>query len=628
MANSARTKSPIVALGEGCLSVFLVCFILVIIGAIWSGTGNDSNLSQPTGHSNSNANHSTGFVRLQLPDTIDAAGVGLRGILAAEIPLGLKSDAFLPLGDSWSDWSANTQEQIGQLYQDLSLDVAEQQSVLDELRKKLDTMETAMADPDYRSIRESLALVHARLKRRVIMSETVLAVLEANDRSNYEAQLSAADRSTVEALNDLEQWLLDDVNGGSAWLGFLKVGTLRNPTSGSAETEVLRDVLGKLSDPDRLDDDSQRQFIQKPKFAKLKKCVQRQIRLLEFETSDGDESLIRTSLARLVYAVELWEQHRSPNSRSLIETAFKQCEGEIRDTVLLGDALSQTYLVTNLMTQPTKVCEAISGKVGFDVGWRESRVVDGEWVTSPTGPSVEFGRSGYSIRPNLFFYVTGSQQREVQRITLKLNLNASPDHDEARNRLIESMNSLLEIDGRSLPQGLVNQIRSIESVSNPRAEQSDAMLLSAHRYDDYILELLYETGRYTAILLRLVHPDPTPTAKHTAAPDRSNWNKTTESRPSNSRSNEIDYRVSANALSAAQLYVKKHFNNLDVANWKWPGIFDGRDDIKSSGHRKYRVKSWVDVENVLGGMTRIHYDCEVETDGDDGWRVNTFTVIE
>jgi hypothetical protein len=513
------------------------------------------------------------------------------------------------------------------LYQDSGLDVAGQKSVLAELRKKLETMETAMADPDYRSIFEPLALIHARMRRRVVMSESLLAAIDANDRSNYAVQLSTAERSTVDALNDLEQWLRDDVNGGSAWLGFLKFETLRNLPTANADTVVLRDVYEKLSDPDRLDDNSQREFIQKPKFVKLKKCIQRQISLLESEASDGNESLIRTSLARLVYAVELWERHRSPNSHALIETAFTRCEDEIRGTISLGEALSQTYLVTNLMAQPTKVCGAISDNVGFDVGWRESRVVDGEWVTSPAGPSVEFGRSGYSMRPNLFFYVTGSQQSEVQRVNLKLNLNGSPDHNEGRNRLIESMNSLLAIDGRSLPQGIVNQVRSIESVSNPQVEQSDAIFFSAHRYDEYRLELLYETGRYTAIMLRLIHSDPTPVGRRTTAPPSVKSEPKKESRPSNSRSEKLDYRVRANALSAAQRYVKKYFNKLDVANWKWPGMFDGRSDIKSSGYRKYRIKSWVDVENVLGGMTRIHYDCEVETDGDDGWRVNSFSIV-
>lgn len=599
-----KTRSGDIPLGVGCL---VVCGFTALMVSVFNRGLEDRHQSyspQVASPTLSNSRAATQpAAQIQLPESIDASGIGLRGILDESVPPNLSDSVFHALGDSWSEWSIGTVGQLKRLYEEPELDLAAQRIVLSELRENLDTIQRAMADPAYRSIIDPLATIHVRLNRRTIMAEAVLATLDANDGQNHETQLHSANASTIDTLNELERWLRDDVPEGSVWLEFINADAIRKPAEDAADVEALREVVQKLSNLDGMENDAQREFIQKPRFSKLKDCIQRQIALCEAATHQFDESAIRNSLARLIYAVELWEVDRSTRSYTLIETAIGRCDGEIPDTTLINDALGKTYHAKNILTQPSKLCEVISGIVGFDVGWKKSRVFDGEWVTSPAGPSIEFGRSGYAMRPNLFFYATGTRPSEVQKLTLKLNLNGSSDHNEGRRRLIDAMKSLLEVDGQSLPPNVVNQVQAIESVSNPQATQSDEVFLLAHFYEHYRLELLYETGAYTAIMLRLIPPDPAPVDENQKASDSLSGPRSFTGSPSD----EMDWGSTSRAYTEATFYVEERLVAPSTA--KWPGIFDGRRDVKSLGRGKYRVKSWVDSENRFGAMLRMHYEC-------------------
>ena len=241
---------------------------------------------------------------------------------------------------------------------------------------------------------------------------------------------------------------------------------------------------------------------------------------------------------------------------------------------------SPIVISRDLLERPEEFCKVISKTVGFSIVWNKSRNVPGEWVLTPAGPSFEFGRAGKYGRPNLFFYGHGTREHEAYRLTLKLNLNGTPDQEEGKEKLIEYANSLLAIDDQSLPPVLLRLIRSTESVVDANPDQSDAQLLHSETGRDYRIELHYETGRYTALILHLIHHDPAENQE----PDEPR-EVTTKPDPSPEEMRNVGLERS-NALLVAQKHVKKQLKSPSTA--AFPGIFDDRPEVRSLGSNKDR----------------------------------------
>jgi hypothetical protein len=284
-----------------------------------------------------------------------------------------------------------------------------------------------------------------------------------------------------------------------------------------------------------------------------------------------------------------------------------------------GKTLSSLYLSRDLLEQPDAICETISRATGFTVTWDKSSVVPGEWLLTPAGPSFNFGREGKYGRPNLSFYGYGTREHEAYRVTLKLNLNGTPDHEEGRELLIRSANSLLEIDGQSLSDDFVRRIRSTNSVLDIAEKQPDAELLHIEIGSDYRTELQYEAGRYTSLILHLIQHAPAENhgPERTGDPSASSASVPTELVRNFSNERSM-------AIILAQKHVKKQLKSPGTA--AFPGMFDEGPQVRSIGSHKYRVRSWVDAQNELGALLRKNYECVVETDGNDGWRVVSFEM--
>lgn len=106
------------------------------------------------------------------------APIGLRGILRFESPDDLTEDAFVPLGDSWAEWSDGVAADIRRLYSEEGLDRAGQRATLDRLQQNLDEMQRAAGEEQDREIQEALLNLHGKLQRRIAVARAILDTLD------------------------------------------------------------------------------------------------------------------------------------------------------------------------------------------------------------------------------------------------------------------------------------------------------------------------------------------------------------------------------------------------------------------------------------------------------------------
>lgn len=279
---------------------------------------------------------------------------GLRGILAPEVPDGLTAADFAVLNGNWKDWSAETAADVAKLYTDEGLDVAGQRVVLKTLKSKLDVMEKSIADERYRSLSDQLISLHGKLQRRVDVAEAILDTLQASPETAKAARLKSAAQDVLAKLDDLKT-ALNKISGGPAWLDYVQAAELRSrlPKGESSSTDdkavaLVRDVLQKLEAKDRLND-AQRQFVNRPEFARLDGALDAFLHAAEVDVKPIDRAALRGELAALVQALEEYESGNQAEFAAQVRAGLKRIGTLAADNGdRLMDALRSHYLNYNL----------------------------------------------------------------------------------------------------------------------------------------------------------------------------------------------------------------------------------------------------------------------------------------
>jgi len=359
------------------------------------------------------------------------SGEGLTGLLPAEVPLGLYEDDFLELGASWESWSTGVAAEVAKLYEQEDLDLEGQTAVLSLLRKKLGTMEKALADRRYRSIYQPLVRMHTRLNRRVSLAEAILATLATNPAESHVARVDAARSSVVDAVDDLDEWLTNRIRNGRPWLKYVRADQLRALSGGSVSMDTLSAVHTKLSGADTLEDQTQREFMQRTQFAQLRKSLDSYMALAQAEAPVVDQSQLRSTLATLVAAVETWEEEQSSESASEVRAAYLKLRNQAGDKgAAIGDALASHYFNYNLrVVASEKFLNKMTGYEHTDSGPVDDFIlgakVDGNQTTTAT--------LGIDLKPsaeNIAFYMTlrGTTQTQTVGVTEEARVNTSGYH--------------------------------------------------------------------------------------------------------------------------------------------------------------------------------------------------------
>ena len=133
--------------------------------------------------------------------TADDADPDLQGILPEYIPDGLTEDDFAELGDNWAEWAEQTGLLVSDLYASDDDEVRARRTTLEAVQVRLDTMKTALNDPQYLGIYGPLSDLYGRLSRRIAVATALLDVVEPGERREELRDLAA---TLVEAIEVYE----------------------------------------------------------------------------------------------------------------------------------------------------------------------------------------------------------------------------------------------------------------------------------------------------------------------------------------------------------------------------------------------------------------------------------------
>ncbi|MCA9094735.1 MAG: hypothetical protein KDA68_14710 [Planctomycetaceae bacterium] len=192
---------------------------------------------------------------------------GLKGILPAELPERVDT-ALRSLTNNWQAWSDETANLLIKLYSEDPGDVAAQQEVLDQLDRRMNTIEKSLKAPEYAPIYDELIAVQGVLSRRVALFRAMLATTGSDEAAlrghltnlvasleGYEATGSRASANGVrQAFNGIRSSASD---GGEAITLALR-GSHLNYNARIAATEAF---VHRMLAEDRVESGEVRDFI-------------------------------------------------------------------------------------------------------------------------------------------------------------------------------------------------------------------------------------------------------------------------------------------------------------------------------------------------------------------------------
>ncbi len=285
----------------------------------------------------------SGLCLAQEPEE-DLSEVGLNGIIG-EPPSPELDTQFLAmdLPESWKDWAeALDEEMLVYLFPE-ELDVQGQRELIEKLRKRVRTMQLAIADPRYRPIRDRLLSLAGPLDRHLELSA---AILDALDRGVAPVSAQARQRAFVELQESAKTLnaLLPQQPGGAEWNKTLKLPRLlemlsdANSSAGDLR-KLLEDILSAAEEREEYTADQLR-FLRSDVFWAFQKSAARAHAILEWAETPANQKTLRETLKDLaVAAVSLDVNHLVVHAKDL-QRAWDRL-------VLLNPANAETFAFLN-----------------------------------------------------------------------------------------------------------------------------------------------------------------------------------------------------------------------------------------------------------------------------------------
>jgi len=361
------------------------------------------------------------------------AASGVKGILPAETPAVLSAEAFESLGPTWSDWSQGAVEAIDAFYK-IEGDAAAQKAALASVKRKLGVLDKALADKNYVMIAEPLANLRGPLARRVAMNEALFATLEADPDTARKQALAAAASGVKTALSALEVDL-KPIPGGTAWLPYLQADALAKAVatenSGDAVTAALNATKSRLAARATLTDETQKAFLNRPRFLDLETAVQNLLTVIEQPPRMADVAAVRAALTDLVTALEDFEATSSVVAAGNVRAAAKKVSEVSADGgAALNKVLDEFYFSPNLQIAAS---ETFLNRLLSDARTEQGQVSDyvlgasvGGWQTTSSNVGVDVQPADGQIKFDLV--LTGNIQSNTAGRTDQATIYTSGNH--------------------------------------------------------------------------------------------------------------------------------------------------------------------------------------------------------
>lgn len=329
----------------------------------------------------------------------------------AKAPRGLGEEDFEQLSGAWAQWSAEAADRVAKFY--TAPDAASRKAALDDVKIKLGTLETALKDPKYGSIRAPLSRLYGRLSRRVRIAEAVVATSELDLSKHRETRLAATRGDLSNALAAVRS-RLKAVPGGEAWLPFVHADQLQGVVDKKDESKdalnILAQVEANLANRDSLPAD-QKAFLEQPSLRQLGGAIDALISAIELPTGDAATASLNRALAAFVNAIEEYEERFSEASTEGVRNTYLVVTQQSPDGgQRITDAMREAYLNYNLRVHAGEgILQRLFSDSRSESSWindRTSEAYISGYQCTNTQATVDVIASGRDARFNLI--VTGN----------------------------------------------------------------------------------------------------------------------------------------------------------------------------------------------------------------------------
>ncbi|MEX0585240.1 MAG: pyruvate kinase alpha/beta domain-containing protein, partial [Pirellulales bacterium] len=264
----------------------------------------------------------------------------------------MTGDDFNVLGANWEAWAQETAGIVEQLYEAENPDLASQQATLAKLHVKLGTIEKSLNDNNYKVIHPQLAALQSRLSRRVDLCDALLATMDADPEGGRAQRVGRGYSGLTAAINTLRSDL-NKVRDGSAWLPYVRADQLlaaaaANDTSDDA-IATLTKVQQKIDGRGSLSDAAQQEFLGRDSFTGLSAAIGDVVAASSWRPAADQVARIREPAARIVAAVESYEQDGSDAAAAEINAAYQELKNAAADGgARISAVMRQHYFAHNM----------------------------------------------------------------------------------------------------------------------------------------------------------------------------------------------------------------------------------------------------------------------------------------
>lgn len=288
------------------------------------------------------ASHGWGFEAGQEP-------AGLTGLIPAYAPDGLTAEDFKKLAEAieptWKDWVAETSQFVHDFYEGEHPTVDDQRIAIQNLKVKIKTLEKALADARYRSIRPQLETLYGRLAPRVDLAEALLDTLSVDEQTSLQLRLQPAMASLQEALRQLTADL-ERHQHSEQWKQWIRLSELKDLTADHPQLDVVNAVKAKLEKRETYSQDV-KAFVSRESFLRLEDA------LAEIQAAARphavDRAALRKLLSDLVEAVNAYRNDPSAQAESQVRQAYDKVRSQAPDGgAAISRALGADFLNYNL----------------------------------------------------------------------------------------------------------------------------------------------------------------------------------------------------------------------------------------------------------------------------------------
>jgi hypothetical protein len=256
----------------------------------------------------------------------------------------------------------------------------------------------------------------------VAVAEAALDTLEFNPQAERGPALQSKAAAVTSAISALKADLRG-IDGGTAWLPFVKVEALETALAASPEGDAtvaaLQATQAQIAKRDSLTDAGQKAFLSRDSFTRLHAAAGELLAVATAPAMPLDVEKLRPELIKLVEALETYESTSSSVAASQVRSSLAAIRELAGPTNPLQTALRQHYFNENLQIVAS---ERFLSRLLADARTEQGQVRDfilganvGGWQTTSSNVSVDLKPANDRIRFDLV--LTGTVQSNTAGAT-------------------------------------------------------------------------------------------------------------------------------------------------------------------------------------------------------------------